>query len=902
MTTYNTGNPLGSAAAKDLFDNAQNLDFAVNSITQIIWKDRLGRNRKSLWGMEQDFSAQLLSQEQRFNLFIQNSGYQVIGDYADGPLTITEYNQLIRYDGELWKITAATDVPFTTTGNDGTSWSVDSSHFVSVGDAALRQNLLSSGEGLGDALLRIMQPYEETAERTQHDKNAEFISITDFKGVVGDSDESGSTGTDCYEGIQNALNSGATSIFIPVGYYRITATLKIPSNVRLYGAHMWNSCIVVDPSMDGISDALQNTGWGADSLIFDENIQLDNFRIKANGFSRTKSNADVEWGRCLRTGALKGLAIDRMVFQEGPQHCLDIACWKDNYIGVGHAGAVQGKTTDAKVTNSYLIDYCYDDGLTTHGVDGITVDNCTAIITDYAKTKHKQTITQNGFEIDDGSSNVLVSNSRTFANDTETKGFAIANHADNPIPFNVRFLNCDTYGAVAAVASLGVADSSHVFGAESYQGRNYVFNNCSLNYPHVATNNAEFPSRAIDIQMGMDVEISNFYVNMAGSSGESARSPCAVFNIIGCNVRIDGVRVRGVADGQLGTIFGTGRAWFRITNTASSNIRIKNVDIDNIGWADRVIRDVDKSPGGALIEVDNIKVGSASTDGRTKSVVMSAAHSPFRNISAPSGVQTLRIGRTLTDRTSSMTGNVDVNYQNMPTLMGGLRIFSETASDGSQPLPGLLFDRQFVSSSSALGKGSIAWRTSAATPGALSFSAYNEDNASYVPIAVMTYSVSGTPTKAIAPVVNGDTNLGQASSAWLNGYFVNSPQTVSDARLKSEVRDLTSDEISAGLEIIKTLGFWTWLDSRGDREHAGTTVQKVMSIMESHNLEPFDYAFITYEKWSDEYNTVYQYDEDGNKIEGSATEVRTKSAGDVYGFKVQELTLYLIACISSRLL
>ena len=144
MTTYNTGNPLGSAAAKDLLDNAQNLDFAVNSITQVLWADRFGKNRKTFWGMEQEFAAQLLSQEQRFDLFIQNSGYQVIGDYADGPLTITEYNQLIRYDGELWKITAATDVPFTTTGVDARSWANDSTHFVSVGDAALRQEVFGN--------------------------------------------------------------------------------------------------------------------------------------------------------------------------------------------------------------------------------------------------------------------------------------------------------------------------------------------------------------------------------------------------------------------------------------------------------------------------------------------------------------------------------------------------------------------------------------------------------------------------------------------------------------------------------------------------------------------------------------------------------------------------------------
>lgn len=147
MSTYKTGNPLGSAAVKDLFDNAENLDFALNSLTALIWTDRLGKTRRSFFGMESAFVTQLTSQESRFNTFIQSSGYQIVGDYTAGPLTIDEYNQLIRYNNELYKLTAATDIPFTTAGNTDETWiSTDAAHFVSVGDAALRQNL-GSGDG-----------------------------------------------------------------------------------------------------------------------------------------------------------------------------------------------------------------------------------------------------------------------------------------------------------------------------------------------------------------------------------------------------------------------------------------------------------------------------------------------------------------------------------------------------------------------------------------------------------------------------------------------------------------------------------------------------------------------------------------------------------------------------------
>lgn len=49
MTTYNTGNPLGSASAKDLFDNAENLDVALNS-NDDTFVDRLGNVRPTYKG------------------------------------------------------------------------------------------------------------------------------------------------------------------------------------------------------------------------------------------------------------------------------------------------------------------------------------------------------------------------------------------------------------------------------------------------------------------------------------------------------------------------------------------------------------------------------------------------------------------------------------------------------------------------------------------------------------------------------------------------------------------------------------------------------------------------------------------------------------------------------------
>lgn len=53
MTTYNTGNPLGSTDPKDLYDNAQNLDTAINS-PELTWVDRLGNLRPTFQGAVSD--------------------------------------------------------------------------------------------------------------------------------------------------------------------------------------------------------------------------------------------------------------------------------------------------------------------------------------------------------------------------------------------------------------------------------------------------------------------------------------------------------------------------------------------------------------------------------------------------------------------------------------------------------------------------------------------------------------------------------------------------------------------------------------------------------------------------------------------------------------------------------
>lgn len=133
MTTYNTGNPLGSTDPRDLSDNSENFDRFANG-TDPSYSDRLGNTRKSFSGMESDFQQ-----------FLLNSGYEDLGTYAAG-IEVTARNQIILDGGEYWRVAAGTAIPYTTTG----AGMPEGGAFVAVGDAALRQELngpLSSGQG-----------------------------------------------------------------------------------------------------------------------------------------------------------------------------------------------------------------------------------------------------------------------------------------------------------------------------------------------------------------------------------------------------------------------------------------------------------------------------------------------------------------------------------------------------------------------------------------------------------------------------------------------------------------------------------------------------------------------------------------------------------------------------------
>lgn len=145
------------------------------------------------------------------------------------------------------------------------------------------------------------------------------------------------------------------------------------------------------------------------------------------------------------------------------------------------------------------------------------------------------------------------------------------------------------------------------------------------------------------------------------------------------------------------------------------------------------------------------------------------------------------------------------------------------------------------------------------------------------------------PVDGAGNAVNGTLNLGSATYRWNTIYATNGTINTSDARGKTAVRPLTGSEIAASKDLAQEIGAFKFLaaiEAKGDqaRSHIGMTVQRAIEIMQSRGLDPFAYGFICYDRWD-------------SGVDGTIV----TEAGDSYGFRVDELLLFVARGFEQRL-
>lgn len=295
---YNTGNPVPSRDPRDLVDNAENLDRAVNG-EAVTFADRLGKQRKSFAGMEAEFSADQQRREDAFQEFMERSGYQDIGTYGPG-LQITERNQIFLKDGEYYRASAALALPYTTTGD----WATEGGQFVSVGDAALRQEIASPS---GAAMVGYLYPDDGSVPRDVSSKLDDSVSLLDF-GKLTDSEHS-----DAFHEAFRAAGVSGKILRIPGGHYRLDKKVTAEAGLIVFCDGDVEIECIHDDEMDPIDALFRFNGgvqWigGAARILGNngaylgfhcptylpivENVTFEDFQSVAGLFGRNFAGTD----------------------------------------------------------------------------------------------------------------------------------------------------------------------------------------------------------------------------------------------------------------------------------------------------------------------------------------------------------------------------------------------------------------------------------------------------------------------------------------------------------------------------------------------------------------------------------------------------------------------------------
>jgi hypothetical protein len=159
-------------------------------------------------------------------------------------------------------------------------------------------------------------------------------------------------------------------------------------------------------------------------------------------------------------------------------------------------------------------------------------------------------------------------------------------------------------------------------------------------------------------------------------------------------------------------------------------------------------------------------------------------------------------------------------------------------------------------------------------------------------------------SSSAGPGVDNTVTSGTAALRYSVVYAGTGTINTSDARHKTDVREMTENEIGAAKELADEIGFFQFLvdierkkgTSEPAREHCGMTVQRVMEIMNKYGLEPFNYGMICYDIWEEQPEITEQ------NGDGSINYVQQyMPAGDIYSFRENELDKFILAGLNARI-
>lgn len=292
MTTYNTGNPIGSAEVKDLYDNAENLDIAINSPSADVWTDRLGQARKTWRGIQSEaqleiaqvvgevtaqsqqyLDASIVARDEARAAASASGPIAFFGTYAaaqaavgglpDGGIVEVSQDETRVGARTRYKVQAGALV--FVVNLDQVSVDLAGENGVQLVGNAVDARALAAASGSG--MVGYLPDGAGAVGGTVQSKLQERVSVKDF-GAVGDgvADD-----TAKIQAAIDAVRISGGEIYFPVGTYKITSSLVVDTASYTKGLILRGA---------GRNTIINQTGAGQDAIKFSTTQFLRNSGIQ----------------------------------------------------------------------------------------------------------------------------------------------------------------------------------------------------------------------------------------------------------------------------------------------------------------------------------------------------------------------------------------------------------------------------------------------------------------------------------------------------------------------------------------------------------------------------------------------------------------------------------------------
>lgn len=232
--------------------------------------------------------------------------------------------------------------------------------------------------------------------------------------------------------LQNVFRFGGK---IPAGIYKVSAELTAYDNAVVVGAGIDATTIRFADGTPRTSNVITNVGnTHSAHTTPNRQIHISDLTVDHNypNLADTTVHPGVgTYGCAVMLACVEDSSLTRVRAIRGYLHCIDVSASVYNDATIAHA---PGPSRRVSLVGCIAEDPFWDDGITTHHSDGVTIDWCSS-------TNDLPSIfyNQNGIEIDEGSRNVTVTNCyvRGWA-----KGYQAKGHDTSYPAYNVSFENC----------------------------------------------------------------------------------------------------------------------------------------------------------------------------------------------------------------------------------------------------------------------------------------------------------------------------------------------------------------------------------------------------------------------------------------------------------------------------